>query len=64
MAAVYFAVFVVTPLFILDSLYTSIPRTFFQVSVPAVALAGLLLGRRLEGAGERPLGAGDLPARP
>lgn len=43
MATVYAAVFIVTPLPIVDSLVTSIPRTFFQMSPLAVVLLGTLL---------------------
>lgn len=43
MACVYAAVFIVTPLPIVDSLVTSIPRTFFHLSPIAVILAARLL---------------------
>lgn len=43
MACVYAAVFIVTPLPIVDSLVTSIPRTFFHLSPIAVLLAARLL---------------------
>lgn len=43
MATLYFAVFVVTPLPVVDLLYTSIPRTFFQLDVIALVLVGVLL---------------------
>lgn len=43
MAGVYTSVFLVTPLPIVDSLATSIPRTFFHLSPLAVVLAGRIL---------------------
>ncbi len=46
MACVYAAVFVVTPLAIIDSLVTSIPRTFFHVDAVAIVLAARLLAPR------------------
>lgn len=46
MAFVYALVFVVTPLPIVDSLATSIPRTFFHVTPLAVAALALLCDRR------------------
>ncbi len=42
MIVVYAAVFVVTPLPIVDSLVTSIPRTFFHLTPLAVVLVGML----------------------
>lgn len=43
MAAIYAAVFVVTPLPIVDSLATSIPRTFFHLSPIAIVLAARIV---------------------
>lgn len=46
MTAAYALVFVVTPLPIVDSLATSIPRTFFHMAPVAIAAVALLCGSR------------------
>lgn len=53
MATVYFLVFVVTPLPIVDSLYTSIPRTFFQLAPVAIGLVGFLLAAEIRAPSDR-----------
>ena len=53
MASVYAAVFVVTPLPIVDSLYTSIPRTYFHMTPVALALVGFLMAADRRDAGAR-----------